>query len=139
MNAEDAEHARTVGMRLWRLRDDRGKSLRVVAELAGMSTATLWRIEQGKRALASQGEVVALANALQIAPDELTRLPVPAPANGHTDSTIAAVDRALMAVSHDLPDGQVLPMEALRSRSRRRWTRCAAATRNGRSAPRCPA
>ncbi len=116
MNAEDAEHARTVGMRLWRLRDDRGKSLRVVAELAGMSTATLWRIEQGKRALASQGEVVALANALQIAPDELTRLPVPAPANGHTDSTIAAVDRALMAVSHDLPDGQVLPMEALRSR-----------------------
>ncbi|MGH3911145.1 MAG: helix-turn-helix domain-containing protein, partial [Pseudonocardiaceae bacterium] len=48
MNAEDV---RTVGQRLWRLRDDRGKSLRVVAELAGMSTATLWRIEQGKRAL----------------------------------------------------------------------------------------
>jgi hypothetical protein len=34
---------------------------------------------------------VALANALQVAPRELTRLPVPTPANGHTDSTVEAV------------------------------------------------
>ncbi|MGH3906158.1 MAG: helix-turn-helix domain-containing protein, partial [Pseudonocardiaceae bacterium] len=116
MNAEEAEVARTVGWRLWQLRDDRGKSVRAVAELAGMSTSTLWRTEQGKRALASQAEAVALAKALQIAPDELTRLAVPAPGNGHTDSTIAAVDHALMAVSYNLPAGQVLPAEALRSR-----------------------
>lgn len=103
-------------MRLWRLRDDRRKSLQVIAELAGMSTTTLWRIEQGKRALASQAEVVALAKALQIAPDELNRLPIPAPANGHTDSAVAAVDHALLAVSHHLPGGQVLPVDALRSR-----------------------
>jgi hypothetical protein len=50
--------------------------------------------------------------------EELTRLPVPAPVNGHTDSAIAAVDLALMAVSHDLPDGQVLPVEELRARAR---------------------
>ena len=53
---------------------------------------------------------------LEVSPQDLIRLPVPAPANGHTDSTISAVDLALMAVSHDLPDGQVLPVEVLRSR-----------------------
>lgn len=116
MNAGDAEEARTVGIRLWRLRDDRRKSLRVVAELAGMSTTMLWRIERGKRALTSQAEVVALAAALQIAPEELTRLPVPKPANGETDSSVAEVDRALLAVGHGLSGGQVLPVEVLRSR-----------------------
>ncbi len=107
---------RTVGQRLWRLRDDRGKSLRVVAELAGMSTATLWRIEQGKRALANQAEVVALANALQIAPSELTRLPVPAPANGKTDSAIHAIHLAVGGGGRPRPRGQVLPVAMLRAR-----------------------
>ncbi|MCA1673107.1 MAG: XRE family transcriptional regulator, partial [Actinobacteria bacterium] len=44
------------------------------------------------------------------------RLPVPAPANGETDSAVEAVRLALMAVSHSLPGGQVLPVEALRAR-----------------------
>jgi transcriptional regulator with XRE-family HTH domain len=100
----DAEEARTIGWRLWRVRDDRGKSLRVIAGLAGMSKDTLNRIERGERS-PTLSEIRALADALQISVSELTRLPVPAPANGHTDSTIAAVDLALMAVSHDLPDG----------------------------------
>jgi len=116
MVAADSEAARTIGMRVWRVRDDRGKSLRVVAGLAGMSATTLWRIEHGERAISSRSEAIALANALDISPSELTRLPVPAPANGHTDSTIKAVDHALMAVGQDLPDGQVLPVQALRAR-----------------------
>ncbi|MFN2497368.1 MAG: helix-turn-helix domain-containing protein [Pseudonocardiaceae bacterium] len=116
MDAEEAEVARTVGWRLWQLRDDRRKSLRVVAELAGMSTTTLWRIEQGKRALASQAEVVALAKALQISPGELTRLPVPAPANGETDSAIHAIHLAVVAAGRNRPGGQVLPVTALRAR-----------------------
>jgi hypothetical protein len=33
----EAEEARTIGWALWRVRDDRGKSLRVIAGLAGMS------------------------------------------------------------------------------------------------------
>ena len=116
MNAEEAQEARTVGQRLWRLRDDRGKSLRVVAELAGMSTATLWRVEQGKRALAGDAEVVALASVLQIAPGELTRLPVPAPANGETDSAIHAIHLAVVAAGRSRPGGQLQPVPALRAR-----------------------
>ncbi len=45
----DAEEARTIGWALWRVRDGRGKSLRVVAGLAGMSKDTLNRIERGER------------------------------------------------------------------------------------------
>jgi len=47
---------------------------------------TLSRIETGKQALDSLSQIVGLANALQIPPSELMRLPVPAPANGHTDN-----------------------------------------------------
>ncbi|MCA1670784.1 MAG: helix-turn-helix domain-containing protein [Actinobacteria bacterium] len=111
----DAEEARTIGMAIWRVRDARGKSLRVVAGLAGMSKDTLQRIETGERS-PTLAELAVLADALQTSVADLTRLPVPAPANGHTDSTIAAIDRALMAVSQDLPGGQVLPVEALRAR-----------------------
>jgi transcriptional regulator with XRE-family HTH domain len=45
----DVEEARTIGWALWRVRDDRGKSLRVIAGLAGMSKDTLQRIETGER------------------------------------------------------------------------------------------
>jgi transcriptional regulator with XRE-family HTH domain len=71
------------------------KSLRVVAGLIGISTTNLHRIETGQRALDSLSEIVALADALQISPSELMRLPVPA--NGETDSAINAVFLALMA------------------------------------------
>ncbi|MGH8967181.1 MAG: XRE family transcriptional regulator, partial [Actinomycetes bacterium] len=61
-------------------------------------------------------QIVALANALQIAPGDLMRLPVPAPANGHTDSATDEVRLALMAVSRHRPGGQVAPVEVLRAR-----------------------
>ncbi|MGH3697634.1 MAG: helix-turn-helix domain-containing protein [Pseudonocardiaceae bacterium] len=112
----DAEEARTIGARLRQIRRARRKSLRVVAGLADISTTNLHRIETGQRALDSLAEIVALADALQIAPSELMRLPVPAPANGHTDSTVQAVDLALTAVIHDVPEGHVLPAQALRAR-----------------------
>ncbi|MGH3798561.1 MAG: helix-turn-helix domain-containing protein, partial [Pseudonocardiaceae bacterium] len=111
--AVGAEEARAIGWRLRRIREARGKSLRVIAGLAGMSTSTLHRIEHGKRAV-TLSEIVALANALEIAPSELTKLPVPAPANGHTDSTTEAVRLALDAIDIDRPDGLVLPVAALR-------------------------
>jgi transcriptional regulator with XRE-family HTH domain len=78
----DAGEARMIGARLRQIRRARRKSLRVVAGLAGMSTTQLWRIEHGERALDSLSEIVALADVLQIAPSELMRLPVPAPATG---------------------------------------------------------
>ena len=45
----DADDARLIGWRLQRIRDDRNKSLRVIAGLAGMSYSTLHRIEHGRR------------------------------------------------------------------------------------------
>ncbi|MGH3936070.1 MAG: helix-turn-helix domain-containing protein [Pseudonocardiaceae bacterium] len=108
--------ARTIGRRLRQIRRARGKSLVVVAGLAGMSKSQLDRIERGEVALDRLSEIVALAGALQIAPSDLMRLPVPAPANGHTDSTTDEVRLALMAVNHHRPGGQVLPIEVIRER-----------------------
>ncbi len=109
----DVEAARTIGWRLRRIRDSREKSLRVIAGLAGMSATTLHRIEHGQHAV-TLSEIVALAGALQVPPSELTRLPVPAPANGHTDSTTEAVRLALDAIEVGRPDGLVLPVTVLR-------------------------
>ncbi len=112
----DADDARSIGARARMIREARGKSLRVTAGLAGMSTTQLWRIEHGKYALDSLSEIVALANALQIAPSELVRLPVPAPANGPTDSAVETVRNALLAVGRNRPGGQVVPLDVLRTR-----------------------
>jgi transcriptional regulator with XRE-family HTH domain len=112
----DVDQARTIGRRVRQIRQSRRKSLRVVAGLAGMSAAHLHRIETGQRALDSRSQTVALANALQVAPSELVGLSVPAPGNGHADSAVTAVRQALTAVSRNRPGGQVVPVEALRTR-----------------------
>jgi transcriptional regulator with XRE-family HTH domain len=114
MDTDDAWNAiaKTIGWRLRLVREDRDKSLRVIAGLAGMSASTLHRIERAERAV-TLSELVALANALQVAPSELTKLPVPAPANGHTDSTTEVVRLALDAIEDDQPDGLVLPVSVL--------------------------
>lgn len=109
----DNEEARTIGRRIKQVRYVREKSLRMIAGLAGMNRMTLQRIEQGQRP-ATLSEIVALANALEIAPSELTGLPVPAPANGHTDATTEAVRLALDAIDVGRPDGLVLPATVLR-------------------------
>ena len=111
----EAEEARTIGYALWRVRDERRKSLQVVADLAGMSKSHLSRIERGERS-PTLAEIVALAAALQISVSELTRLPVPAPANGHTDSATEAVALALDGIETGHPRGMVLPVVVLRDR-----------------------
>ncbi|MGH3824535.1 MAG: helix-turn-helix domain-containing protein [Pseudonocardiaceae bacterium] len=111
----DAEEARTIGWALWRVRNDRRKSLRVVAGLAGMSKDTLNRIERGLLS-PTLNQIHALAEVLQISVSELTRLPVPAPANGHTDSTTEAIGLALDAIEAGHPGGLVLPVAVLRDR-----------------------
>ncbi|MGH3815546.1 MAG: helix-turn-helix domain-containing protein [Pseudonocardiaceae bacterium] len=112
----DVEDARTIGARLCQIRRARGKSLRVLAGLAGMSKSHLDRIERGEVALDRRSEIFALADALQIAPSELTKLPEPAPTNGDADSAEDAVRLALMAVNHDQPGGQVTAVDVLRAR-----------------------
>ncbi|MBV9013197.1 MAG: helix-turn-helix transcriptional regulator [Pseudonocardiales bacterium] len=112
----DADDARTVGQRVRQIRKVRNKSLEVVAGLTGISTASLSRIENGLRALDSRSEIVALANALQVVPSELTKVDVPAPANGDKETAVKAIRRALIAVSRDEPAGQVVPVNVLRTR-----------------------
>jgi len=110
------EDARTIGRRARRIREQRGKSLRVVAGLAGITAGHLSRLERGERALNSRSLIVALADVLRIAPSELTKLPVPAPGDGDTDAAVETVRLALLAVNHDQPGGQVVPVETLQTR-----------------------
>jgi transcriptional regulator with XRE-family HTH domain len=110
------EDAQTIGRRLRQIRQSRRKSLRVVAELAGISAGHLSRIENGQRALDRRSLIVALADALQISPTELTSLPIPAPDNGTTDASIDAVRRALLAATTGLPGGDTVDADILRSR-----------------------
>lgn len=63
---------------------------------------------------AEPAEIFALAEALQVSASELTRLPIPAPANGHTDSSIKATGQALDAIEVGCPGGMVLPLDVLR-------------------------
>jgi transcriptional regulator with XRE-family HTH domain len=60
----DVEDARTIGLAIWRVRDARGKSLRVVAGLAGMSKDTLNRIERGLLS-PTLSQILALAEVCQ--------------------------------------------------------------------------
>ena len=71
--------ARTIGLRIRRVRKSRDKSLRVIAGLAGMSKSTLHRIEHGQRDL-TLSEIVALASALKTSPSTLITLPILTPA-----------------------------------------------------------
>lgn len=111
----DGEEARTIGRRVRRVRYARGKSLEVIAGLAGISAGHLSRIERGERALDRHSLIVALAGALEISPSELIGLPITA-SDEHADVAVQAVRAALMAVSHNLPGGHVLPVEAMRVR-----------------------
>ncbi|MGH3711075.1 MAG: helix-turn-helix domain-containing protein, partial [Pseudonocardiaceae bacterium] len=87
----------------------------MIAGLAGMDKSTLSRIERGERS-PTLNELVALTDVLQISMSELIRLPVPAPANGHTDSTTKAIGLALDAIEIGHPGGLVLPVTVLRDR-----------------------
>jgi len=104
-----------IGSRLRQIRNSQKKGQRVVAGLAGMSKSKLSLIERGELALDRRSDIVALANALQIAPSELTRIPELTTGNGEGPA-VKAVRRALIAVTRDDPAGQVVPVDVLRTR-----------------------
>ncbi|MGH4018175.1 MAG: helix-turn-helix domain-containing protein [Pseudonocardiaceae bacterium] len=116
MDVEDIGDAVTMGRRLRRIRLARRKTQQVVADRAAISKGYLSALERGERTLDSLRLIRALAGALEIAPSELTKIPIPAPGNGHTDSAIEAVRRALVAVDLGRPGGLVLPANVLRDR-----------------------
>ncbi|MGH3989101.1 MAG: helix-turn-helix domain-containing protein, partial [Pseudonocardiaceae bacterium] len=76
MDNADAD-ARTIGRRLREIRVWRDKSLRVAAELAGISESYLSRIERGERTLDRRSLLEALATALRVAPSDITGQPYP--------------------------------------------------------------
>lgn len=97
------EQTRTIGQRLREIRHWRDKSLRVVAELAGITESYLCRLELGQRPLDSRSKLEALAAALQVAPSEITGQPYP-PSN--QDEVVAhAAAQALRAVLGDIEVG----------------------------------
>jgi transcriptional regulator with XRE-family HTH domain len=114
VNADD--DARTIGRRVRLIRRSRRKSLVVIAGLAGMSKSELSRIELGQRALDRRSKIVALANALQVAPSELTNVDVPAPGDGGTDAAVQAVRLALIAASRGRHHRPAVPLDVLQRR-----------------------
>lgn len=69
------EHS--VGRRVREIRVWRGLSLKVAAELAGMTAGHLSNIEHGKRRVDKRSTLEALAAALNVAPSELAATPFP--------------------------------------------------------------
>jgi transcriptional regulator with XRE-family HTH domain len=67
-----AQEARTIGQRLREIRAWRGKTLRVVAERAGITESYLCRLELGRCQVTRRSLLEALAAALEVAPGELT-------------------------------------------------------------------
>ncbi|KOV80582.1 transcriptional regulator [Nocardia sp. NRRL S-836] len=78
------------------------------------SASYLSRLENGERALDRRSLVVALANALEVAPSEITG--AAAPGSSDEDRSLNGVRLALLAVSVGEPAGEVVPIEALRAR-----------------------
>jgi transcriptional regulator with XRE-family HTH domain len=107
----------SIGQRLRQIRHARGKSQSVVAGLAGISKSYLAMIERGDRALDRRSLTVALANALDVAPNEITGSELAArPGEEHDDRALTQVRLALLAVSMSEPRGQAQPVEHLRAR-----------------------
>jgi transcriptional regulator with XRE-family HTH domain len=101
-----ADDARTTGQRLREIRHWRGKSLRVIAELAGITESYLCRLELGQQPLDSRSKLEALAAALQVAPSEITGQPYPP--STENESVAHAAAQALRAVLRDIEVGELL-------------------------------
>jgi transcriptional regulator with XRE-family HTH domain len=112
MTAEQSE----IGRRLRRFRNVRGKSLKVIAELAGISESHLSRLERGERALDRRSLVAGLAAALEVAPTDLTSVESRTARGGDDDRLLAEVRLALLSVGMGEPRGKAQPIERLRGR-----------------------
>jgi len=89
----------SIGRRIGEIRAWRGMSLKVVAELAGISESHLSRIERGERPVNRRFLLEAIAAALQVAPAELAEQAFPPaaadPVTGEAQATVIALEAAL--------------------------------------------
>lgn len=102
-----ATNTRDDGRRLRELRVKRKKSLKTIAELAGISEGHLSRLERGERPLDRRSLVLALADALQVSPADITRQPY-APSD-ETEALGHAAAPRLRAVLRDIELGVIEP------------------------------
>lgn len=106
-----------MGRRLRRIRNSKGKSLKVVAGLAGISESHLSNLEHGRRALDRRSLIKALADALEVAPTDITGgTSTATPGELAEDRTLQDVRLAMLGVTMDEPLGEVIPADALRTR-----------------------
>lgn len=89
-----------IGRRLREIRAWRGLSLRVVAELAGVSAGYLSRVERGERAVDRRSVLEALAGALQVAPSELLAEPFPT-ADPVSREAHASIEKIGLVLAHN--------------------------------------
>ncbi|MFC0599394.1 helix-turn-helix domain-containing protein [Streptomyces palmae] len=107
----DEKQAQRIGEQLRSARRQRGMSLRTLAGLAGVSVGYLSMVENGRRLLDRSSLITAFAEALQIAPSELTGQPF-APVDPHTSTAheaIPALRLALMGLTMATPPDRCPP------------------------------
>ncbi|WP_084210708.1 helix-turn-helix domain-containing protein [Pseudonocardia acaciae] len=112
-----AEAAQGPGANLRQIRHARGKSLAVIAGRAGISVSHLSRLESGDRALDRRSLIVKLANALEVAPSEITASGVSTAGELEEDGSLNDVRLALLSASMSQPAGQVVPAKVLAQRT----------------------
>ncbi len=105
-----------IGHKLRQIRQARGKSLAVIAGLAGISPSYLSRLESGQRVLDRRSLIIALAKALEVAPSELTGTSFAAPREDGHDLALDAIRKTLLEVSLGQPGGAAQPADQLRAR-----------------------
>ena len=105
------EQARRIGEHLRSARRQRGMSLRNLAGMAGVSVGYLSMVENGHRLLDRSSLITAFAEALQIAPSELTGQPF-APVDPHASAAheaIPALRLSLMGITMTAPPDRRRP------------------------------
>lgn len=115
---EPDQDTKDVGARLREIREYRGKSLAVIAGLAGISESYLSMLERGVRALDRRSLIVALANALEVSPSELFDIGAsPLPTDPTMETSIGAIRDAMQDVDMGEPRGQAQSLEQLEVRA----------------------
>lgn len=96
-----------IGRRVREIRSWRGLTLRMTADLAGLSYGYLGRLERGEKPVNSRQILESLANALRVSPAELTDTPhVPSTQpDSHTHAALDAIEAALSEwLPGEIPD-----------------------------------
>ncbi|WP_280397386.1 helix-turn-helix domain-containing protein [Nocardia carnea] len=106
-----------MGQSLRRIRHARGKSLAVVAGLAGISTSYLSRLESGERALDRRSLIIALADALEVAPSEITRSGIGLGGELDEDRSLGDVRLSLLQASIGASGGEIVAAPVLKTRA----------------------